>query len=469
MNLQDFRQILIQKCSIDPAKPVLAGISGGPDSLCLLHLLHQCGMNTIAAHLDHSLRPTSAKEADYVAKLCADARIPLVRQKVDAAEYSARNHLAVEEGARILRYEFLFREAEQAGAKAVLVAHHADDQVETVLMHLMRGSGLSGLAGMRMVLIPNPWSSHIPLVRPLLFTWREEIEEYCRTQQLEPVRDDSNLDTRYYRNRIRHELIPVLKTYNPLVKERLQKMSCVVGQEDDLLSLLTNEAWKDVLLQQTDRFIELRREQMRALHPALLRRVMRKAILMLNQNLRDIEFDCVERGVGFILKSNRSNQEVLCAGLSIFNYLRDRLVIAFDDDRLDDLWPQMASNQGISLTERGEVPINAQWVMQIETTDEKMPGKDAFSCLVDAGKMRGELMVGTAHPGERFMPYGMNGKTKKLGDFWTNEGLPARARKLWPLVFSGSEIIWVPGFRIAEPVKVTAKSQKTLQIKLIKK
>jgi tRNA(Ile)-lysidine synthase len=469
VNLQNFRQILIQKCGIDPTKPVLAGISGGPDSLCLLHLLHQCGINTIAAHLDHSLRPTSAKEADYVAKLCADACIPLVRHRVDATEYSARNHLAIEEGARILRYEFLFREAEEAGAQAVLVAHHADDQVETVLMHLMRGSGLSGLAGMRMVLVPNPWSGTIPLVRPLLFTWREEIEEYCRIHQLEPVQDDSNLDTRYYRNRIRHELIPVLKTYNPLVKERLQKMSSVVGQEDELLRLLTDQAWTDVLLQQADRFIELRREEMRVLHPALMRRVMRKAILMLNRSLRDIEFDCVERGVGFILKSNRSNQEVLCAGISIFNYLRDRLLIAFDDDRLDDLWPQMPSNPGIPLPEEGEVRINAQWVIQIETTVEKQPGKDAFSCLVDAGKLMGELKVDTARPGERFMPYGMNGKTKKLGDFWTSEGLPARARKLWPLVYSGSEIIWVPGFRIAEPVKVTAKSQKVLQIKLIKK
>jgi len=465
----DFLQILIHQCGIDPALPVLAGISGGPDSICLLHLLHQCGIPTVAAHLDHALRPTSAAEADHVGRVCAEMGIPLIRKRIDAADYSERHHLAIEEGARVLRYDFLFEEAEKAGAQAVLVAHHADDQVETVLMHLMRGSGLSGLAGMRMVLLPNPWSERIPLVRPLLLVWREEIEECCRIHQLQPVQDGSNLDTRYYRNRIRHELIPELKTYNPLIKERLQKMSEVVGQEEELLRALTDREWNKVLLESTDRYIVLRRNEVQTLTPGLTRRLIRKGILALNHSLRDIEFDYVERGVDFIRNSNRSNQEVLCAGLVIFNCYRERLVIAFDDDPLDDLWPQISPGTEIWLPEMGETAINQKWVVHIGPTAERLPGKDAYSCLVDISQLTDRLVVNTACEGDRFMPYGMKGKTMKLGDFWTNEGLPNRARKRWPLVRSGGEIIWIPGFRIADSVKVNQKSQMVVRITLTKK
>ncbi len=469
MNRDDFLRVLNKHYKIDPLKPVLAGISGGPDSICLLHLLHQCGIATIAAHMDHSLRPTSEAEADYVAGVCVEFGITLVRKRVDAAEYSECHHLAIEEGARMLRYEFLFEESEKAGAQAVLVAHHADDQVETVLMHLMRGSGLSGLAGMRIVLLPNPWSERIPLIRPLLFTWRNEIEEYCKIHHLQPVQDDSNLDTRYYRNRIRHELIPTLATYNSLIKERLQKMSEVVGQEDDLLRSLTDKAWNAVLLESNDRYIVLLLKEMQMMHPSLIRRVIRKAISILNRSLRDIEFDCVERGVEFIQHSNRSNQEVLCAGLSIFRCFHDRLVIAFDEDPLDDLWPQMTSGAEIQLPDEGEVFINQKWVLQISSTTEKLPGQDVYSCLMDIGHLKNNLFVNTVKTGDCFMPYGMKGKTKKLGDFWTNAGLPIRARQRWPLLRSGEQIVWIPGFRIAESVKVTEMSKKIVRISVIKK
>lgn len=448
---------------------MLAGISGGPDSLCLLHLLHQSGIQTVAAHLDHALRSTSAAEADQVARICAEFGTPLIRARIDAADFSESHRLTIEEGARVLRYEFLFEEAEKNGSQAVLVAHHADDQVETVLMHLMRGSGLSGLAGMRRVLLPNPWSEHIPLVRPLLLTWRGEIEEYCRVHHLQPVQDGSNLDTRYYRNRIRHDLIPALITYNPLIKERLQKMSEIVGQEEDLLRSLTDKVWNEVLLESTDRYIVLRRSEVKGLHPALTRRLIRKGILLLNHSLRDIEFDCVERGVNFIQNSNRSNQEVLCAGLSIFNCFRERLVIGFDDDPLDDLWPQMAPGLEICLPEQGEVAINQKWVLQIVPTAERQPGKDPHSCLMDMGHLNDRLVVNTVREGDRFMPYGMKGKTKKLGDFWTNEGLPIRARQRWPLVRSGGEIVWIPGFRISDSVKVSEKSTSIVRITIVKK
>lgn len=469
MDRDQFLTNLRQSCGIDPQRPVLAGISGGPDSICLLDLLYRCEINTFAAHLDHSLRPESTSEAEFVARVCEEYRIPFISRRVDVAEYSRKHSLAVEEGARVMRYEFLFTEAQKIGAQAVLVAHHADDQVETVLMHLMRGSGLSGLAGMRMQLLPNPWSDEIPLVRPLLHTWRDEIVEYCQERCLESVQDQSNLDTRYYRNRIRHELIPVLQTYNPMIKDRLQKTSEVIGSEDDLLQLLAGKAFNDVVLQKKEKFIEFQRDGLKGLHPALIRRIVRQSIFLLNQSLRDVEFDAVERGVEFIRKLNRSNQEVLCAGLSIFSSFHDRMVIAFDDDPLLDLWPQLLISAPSPLPIRGETRINEKWVVRIASITKWTQTNNLYVCQVDAGKLNGELIIDTVQPGDRFFPYGMDGKSKKMGDFWTNEGLPARARKLWPLVRAGGQIIWVPGCRIAEHVKVTKDTRQILQIEMIKK
>lgn len=469
MDCNQFQKILYQTCNIDPQRPVLAGISGGPDSICLLDLLHRCKVNTIAAHLDHSLRPESASEAEFVARVCREYGIQFIGKKADVAEFSRKKSLAVEEAARELRYEYLFKAAQEHRAQAVLVAHHADDQVETVLMHLMRGSGLSGLAGMRMLLLPNPWSDKIPLVRPLLYTWREKIIDYCRERCLEPVQDQSNLDTRYYRNRIRHELIPLLQTYNPMIKDRLQKTSELISLEDDLVQLLMEHAFDEVVLQKKEKFIEFRRDGLKSLHPALIRRILRKSIFLLNQSLRDIEFDAVERGVEFTKKLNHSNQEVLCAGLSIFLSFHDRLVIAYDSDPLLDLWPQLLVNSRFPLPIPGETRINEKWIVRAGFSSIMMQSSDPYVCQVDTGELKGYLIIDTVQSGDRFMPYGMNGRMKKIGDFWTNEGLPARARKLWPLVRSGGQIIWIPGFRIADNVKVTENTRQILQIEVIKK
>lgn len=469
MNNGQFLRILVDECSLDLQEPVVAGISGGPDSICLLDLLHRSGVRTIAAHLDHSLRESSAAEAEYVAQFCADRGILFSKEKVDAGEYAILHHLSIEEGARELRYKFLFRVAREQKAQAVLVAHHADDQTETVLMHLMRGSGLSGLAGMRMVLLPNPWNHDIPLIRPLLYTWRREIEDYCLENDLKPVLDSSNLDTQYYRNRIRHELIPELQTYNPLIKERIQKMSDVVGQDDDFMCLSTEKAWGEALLHKSNKFIVLHRDTLQSMHPAILRRVIRQAVSILNQTLRDIDFDCVERGVNFIERSNQSNHEQLCAGLSIFSNWHDQIMIAYDDDPLDDLWPQLNVDEETILPEHGEFHVGQKWLIRTSIVSERKLEKNPFVCQMDADRLLDKLVINVSHPGDRFTPFGMGGKTKKLGDFWTNEGLPARARIKWPLIRSGDQIVWIPGFRIAEGVQVTATSKKIIQIEMIKK
>ena len=468
VNGQDFCLILVKKCDIDISKPVLLGFSGGPDSVCLLALLVESGANVLVAHLDHALRPGSALESGHVKKVCDQLGIHCVTQRVDVRGYAAQHHISVEEAAREVRYGFLFDEARKSGAQAVLTGHHAGDQVETVLMHFLRGSGLSGLAGMRMVFLPNPWSTTIPLVRPLLNTDREEIDDYLSHVAFETIKDESNLDPGYFRNRIRHELIPLLATYNPQINERILRMAGVAALEDDLIARLTNECLNETLLQQRSRYFVLSREKVYALHPALLRRLMRLAISTLNSTLRDIDYTVIERASQFCSHPTRSNRVDLMGGIEMFAYLKDKLVMAYTDDPLHELWPQTQEAADIQLLIPGSVRISDHWTLHATIGDRYQQDNDLFVCQLAADSLINPLIISRFRPGDRFTPYGSEGNGMKLGDFWTNAGLPARARQNWPIIRSRDEIVWVPGFRIADRVRVGDHTRKIIKLAVVK-
>ena len=453
---------------IDPEKKVLLGFSGGPDSLCLLHLLHETGFQVIAAHLDHGLRPSSAAEAENAKSVCQAYGMECLVNRVDVVASSREHHLTLEESARVLRYEFLFEEAERLMVQAVLVAHNADDQVETVLMHLMRGSGLSGLAGMRPVLLPNPWSNTIPLVRPLIGIRRVEIEDYLRKWGLVAVVDESNTDKQYFRNRIRHELIPYMETYNPRFRERIRNLADVAAVEDDFLRVSLDEIWVKAVRQQGDHFLIIDRDFLLNLHPALLRRFTRQAIEWMDPTLRDIDFKVINRATGFCRKPTRSNRVDLLAGIELFLYNGD-LVFARVDDPLHGLWPQLQAVMECYIPVPGELMVSPVWVLQAYMQDETEIEPSAFVAYLDANKLTGGLLLDRVNQGDRFTPYGGESHTKKVGDFWTSEGLPARARKNWPLIRAGGEIIWIPGFRIANHVRVDETTTEVIRLEMKKR
>jgi tRNA(Ile)-lysidine synthase len=220
MELPLFSQIMQDKCQIDHGQLLIVGVSGGMDSMCLLHLLHKSGYSIVAAHFDHSLRDTSSEDARFVQNACDLWSIPLELKKVDVNKYCKEHGQNIEEGARDLRYEFLFDTAKNKGASAVLVAHHADDQVETVLMHFIRGAGLSGLKGMKYTSLLRQFSKTIPIIRPMLDVTRKSIEIYCEENKIPFVMDKTNTDITFFRNRLRYELIPRWKLIIP-VFERL--------------------------------------------------------------------------------------------------------------------------------------------------------------------------------------------------------------------------------------------------------
>ena len=235
--------ILHEQCRLDPARPLVVAVSGGPDSLCLMDILRQAGYHIIVAHFNHKLREESDLEANTVEKMAARLGLPSVIESGDVRAFAKEKKLSIEDAARTLRYRFLFTLARERAAQAVAVGHTADDQVETVLMHFLRGAGLNGLKGMTYRTVLSVFDVEIPLVRPLLDVWREETIVYCAGQGLRPHYDTSNNSLNFLRNRVRHLLIPSLETYNPKFREAAWRTAQSLTADYEILTQSVDAAW----------------------------------------------------------------------------------------------------------------------------------------------------------------------------------------------------------------------------------
>ena len=222
--IERVQKILKAECKFNRDDKLIVGVSGGADSLALVDLLSRLGWNMTVGHFNHKLRNSSIEDEEFVGSFCLENQIEYVSGSSEVGEYARQEKKNLEQAAREQRYRFLFDLAENQEAAAVLVAHNADDQVETVLMHLFRGTGLGGLGGMKVFSI-SPWNPTIPLVRPFLNIWREEIETYCNEHGLNPRFDESNWDTNFLRNRLRYETIPLITEVENLFKENVFRMS----------------------------------------------------------------------------------------------------------------------------------------------------------------------------------------------------------------------------------------------------
>jgi tRNA(Ile)-lysidine synthase len=468
MQKAQFSDLLIQKCLIDPQKPVVAGVSGGPDSLCMLDLLNKSGMKVYVLHVNHQLRSEADDESQLVEAFCAQRNIKCKILTGDIKQLASDKKISIEEAARLYRYNALFEYANLIRAQAVLVAHNANDQAETVLMHLLRGSGLSGLKGMQMRSFQPMWSTSIPLVRPLLKTSRGEILAYCEENRLSPAYDQSNQDTKYFRNRIRQELLPELMTYNPRVLELLASMSDVITIDQSFLEEEAQKAWNACLIKEGLHFVLFDISRLSALHPALLRKVLRKAIAQIEPDLRDLDFAATERAVNFLDPKSRVNHIHLLSNIELLKNRRTELLICGQNDILTGLWPQIDIMMSFVLDSNSEMDLDSGWKIKcIESTQVPTFTKDGLTAVLDADLVFG-MYLNVNSPGDRFEPYGMHGKSVKLGDYWTNMGLPEKARKKWPLLRNGNgEIMWLIGTQISDRYKITETTKKILILKLI--
>lgn len=440
---------------------VLVAVSGGADSVVLLDLLKRLqgifSLDLVVAHFDHGLRPRDDEtETRFVASLAASMDLAFVTEKCQSP--LANRGKSLEEAARDQRYAFLHRVKTSCAAQTIALGHTLDDQAETVMMRLLRGSGPAGLSGIPPVRDPG-------IVRPLIEVTRKDIEAYIDQRDLQHMTDPSNLEKRYLRNRIRWELLPLLETYQPRIAQ-------ILGQTAEIMREETR--WME---EEADRWIDLHVENhqpdtqtlslksLEELAPALQNRVIRQVIRRVQGGLRRIQMRHVS-SVKSLAKGRPQARLNLPKGVLVkraydvllFTKKRDK-----SENREKDGFYVVLKGPGvfrlnklrctvtIDELERGMLPTvknNSPWVAHLDRDSITYP-----------------LVMRHAVPGDRFVPLGMTGH-KKIKDFFVDEKIPSRVRKSLPLLCRGKDLVWVCGLRIDERFKVQLKTKKVIRVTL---
>jgi tRNA(Ile)-lysidine synthase len=436
--------------------PVVVGVSGGPDSLCLLETLHRLAIPVLVAHFNHELRAEADTEARAVAAQAKRLSVPYLEGRADVSAQARRRRVSIEAAARDCRYAFLFEQARSHDAQAIAVGHTADDQAETVLMHLLRGAGIRGLAGMSYRTILQSFDPAIPVVRPLLGVWRDEILAYCEARGLHPEHDASNDVSVFLRNRVRRELMPQLAEYNPNVRLALWRMAESVASDRDALKELSRARLEQVLLRQTADYTALDAHRLEESSGAVVRLVMRALLEQLTPG-QDITYLQISRALQFV--QDRGGRIARLAGGIVLSREAGVIYASHGESSLPlDAWPQLPPQRdSILVTIPGEIPLASGWnfiarplVGPAPADRRSAPEADLFCARLDAERLPQHLELRIRRRGDRFRPLGLRGHSQKLSDFFINAKVPARARTRWPLLCSRDVIVWIAGFKPAE-------------------
>jgi len=448
------------------AKLVVA-VSGGPDSMALLHCLRMLqdeqGLKLYTAHLDHDFRGREAHEdAEFVAREAKKAGLPAMVEEADTFAHQRRYRISsFEEAAREVRYDWLALAAQRVGADAVALGHTSDDQAETILMHILRGAGLEGLQGMEEL---GRWESPrggppATLFRPLLKITKKETALFCEENGIPYRVDTSNRMERFTRNRVRHHLMPLLsKKYNPRVREALVRLGETVGLAQGYIDDELDRVWGRIARKGKGK-MSLSRKGLGRLHPFLQQSALRRAYSEVSGSLRRLHHRHVEAMAKALGESGRKAlnlpKEVL------FTVEGDRVVLGVGPAADPTSPPLLGEHQ---LEAPGETRVPG-WVVSVQHVKDgsKEDRSRRWVGLLDADAAGERLCVRGWRPGDRFQPLGMKGY-KKLQDFFVDVKTPEKERRRVPLLVSERGILWVVGHRISEAAKVTEETGRVMRV-----
>jgi tRNA(Ile)-lysidine synthase len=482
--LSKVRQTIDRHGLLAGGETVVVGVSGGPDSLCLLHVLHRLrevyGIELHVAHLDHQIRGVESKEdATFVARLAEEWGLPATVEAHDVPRLARESKLASEEAARQARYSFLGQVAQAVGARRIAVGHNADDQTETIVMHWLRGAGLAGLRGMLpqtdlgKMRLEAAWPGHPPLdlqlIRPLLETPRAEVEAYCWEHGLNPRFDRSNLDTTYYRNRLRHELIPCLESYNPNICEVLRRSAQVIGDDYDFLQAELELVWPVVVSSESADAITFDLDRWRALPTSQQRSTLREAVHRLRRSLRNINWIHIENALSVLRAKPAGTQVTLPQGLMLTIGYHDFTVA--DEGYVPEVdWPLLLVESlpvavpGITELLDSGWCLEAAVIGQEDFREDYLDNPNPWQAFLDYERAGSELVLRQRQSGDRFRPLGLGGHGKSLHTFMIDQKIPRSLRDFVPIVASPRHIVWVAGWRVDERAKITTATERVLHL-----
>ena len=502
--LESIAAFIDQHSLFPPDGKVLVAVSGGADSLCLLHVLYQlCGpgkrypaIHLHAAHLNHQLRsPASEQDAIVVESIVSAWGLPFTSGTIDVPALARREHRSIEDAARLARYRFL---REVARGQPIAVAHHADDQVETLLLHSLRGSGLSGMVGMQ--------PRQRDIIRPLLGITHAQTVAYCQQHGIKPLEDQSNADMAYTRNRIRHQLLPLLESINPGFRATLLRSSAVMLSDFEYIETQVDACWPQVILTEQEDAIALHVEALAVLPVSLQRHLLRRVAAQLCGGQSPLEprhYTLIEQ----LLQGEADGQTRsldLPRGLRVtrvlhkatFEHLRGTGPVDEGDKSERDERRHDFTGRDLSrpYSDGGEVMLAIPGKVAVLGTDgvasaEMLTGalleqvKDAllredwpevwhllpvsrYVVYIDAASIGDVLQVRTRRPGDRLQPLGMSHE-KKVQDILVDQHIARSARNSIPLFFSASHCIWLAGIALDERVRLTSKTEHIVRLCIV--
>ncbi|MBM7569300.1 tRNA lysidine(34) synthetase TilS [Paenibacillus sacheonensis] len=445
---------------------VVVAVSGGPDSMALLHLLHRLSgaeqLSLVAAHLDHGFRgEESAREGEIVRGYAAELGIPCESTFIDMPAYIEASSMNSQAASREKRYGFLHGVAHTYGASRIALAHHADDQAETVLMRIIRGTGLAGLAG-----IPISRSEkNVELIRPLLRKYKADILRYCDLWAIPYSHDSSNGQKHYFRNHVRLDILPYLSAHNPQLPQSLARLAELAAAEDDWLAQETRAVYERHVLPHREG-CQLNRKALLGLHVALQRRLIKLILNYIGLETDPSSFDSIET-IRLAASERAAATWSLDAGGGI------RFIREYDNLLFVRSVPgeRSTSSSGYAYAVTTDVTSLMLPEAEGQLTFEAMAGSAArrpgnrLEALFDADRIQYPLTIRNRQPGDRMAVLGLNG-TKKVQDMFVDDRVAPSRREVLPIVVDANGfVLWIPGIRRSALAQVTDSTKRVMRMK----
>jgi len=431
---------------------VVVAVSGGPDSVSLLYLLTQLlpelELQLSLAHLNHMLREEAIYEEEFVQRLGEELALPFYSERIDVQSLLKRGE-TLEEGARRIRYDFLRRASERFSATKVALGHNADDLVETVIFNLIRGTGLGGMRGIP----PIREEQSLTFIRPLINIWREEIEGYLKEKQIPYVIDRSNFSLQFSRNKIRHQLIPLIQEINPRAKQAIHRLASIAGEAQSFIREEAEKREREIIERKTNYLLQINIPHLLSLHPALQKETLRVIIADFKGDMSEIG----SREIETILEMEEGESFTLPGNLQVE---RKRELLTFKRRRRPTPYEAPLQVPGSTFLPQAGISIEAKIV------EENFLLKDpsCWEVTLDMDKLKGNLIARNWRQGDRMVPLGMS-HARKLQDIFVDCKVPREERQRIPLICDEEGILWIVGLRIAERAKVDEKTKRTLYLR----
>lgn len=443
---------------INEGDGIVIALSGGPDSMCLLHLLNsvkdELNIKLVAAHINHMIRGEEA-DADerFCGEECARLGIEFFSKRIDVNKYCAENGLSSETGGREIRYNFFKEVMNKKQFNKVSTAHNANDQAETILMRIMRGTGLEGLGGI-------PVKREDIYIRPILFMKREEIEKYCEDNNLKPRIDKTNYERIYNRNKIRLDILPYIKeNFNAEIIESINRMSMLLQEDSEYIKEQVDECFDDFCKKENDCYIISKKAF--NLNKAIYKRLIRKVIKELTGDKYDIEAIHVDHVIELV-KGTTGKKIDLPKDIVVTNVYGDlkinkRVTENNSENSIIEIKKEEIDKKDIYFGE-GIISFNV-----MDNNKEKYNFQNSLIKYVDYDKIINAIVVRYRKQGDRINPIGLKG-TKKLKDIFIDMKIPKDVRDTIPIVQIDDDIAWVVGVKVSDKFKVTQQTKRILKM-----